>query len=256
MIGSLQPVRLQAKGQDVPTNLPPFTVATIKQVEAADRDAMSIRFSEDGVLFRSVWIAWIVQEAFFPQQSIYSESDRIVGLPSWTKSAHFDVQAKVDDDDVSKWKALSISQKRLALQRLLITRFDLQFHHETRERPVYSLVVGKNGPKLNRALADSTGGGDRSLVAAGKIVLHAATLSVLANSLSSQGLGHSVVDKTGLPDLYDITLQWSPDNVDSSDASLPPLFTALQEQLGLKLEYSRNPVDVLVIDRIEKPSEN
>jgi uncharacterized protein (TIGR03435 family) len=257
LMGSLHVVRLRAQAQDAPAvNLPPLAVATIKRVQAADRDAMSMNFSEDGVSLRGVWIAWIVQEAFFPQLSIYSENDRIVGLPGWTKSEHYDVQAKVDDEDVSKWKALSLSQKRLALQPLLVTRLDLKFHHETRERPTYSLVVSKNGPKLHGARPVGTGSSDPSLVTPGKIVLHGSTLSVLANLLSSQGLSHPVVDKTGLSDIYDITLRWSPDDVGSSDASLPSLFTALQEQLGLKLEYNKNPIDVIVIDRIEKPSAN
>jgi uncharacterized protein (TIGR03435 family) len=93
-------------------------------------------------------------------------------------------------------------------------------------------------------------------VTPGKIVLHGSSVSGLASILSSQGLSHAVVDKTGLTDMYDITLRWSPDDIGSSDASLPSLFTALQEQLGLKLEYEKNPVDIIVIDHIGKPSEN
>ena len=168
---------------------------------------------------------------------------------------------------VPKWKTLSLTQKSLALQPLLVKRFNLQFHHETRERPAYSLVVAKNGPKLHKAQAsdtyhkgvggpDGTGARDESTVTPGKIVLKGSSLSVLANLLSSQGLSHTVVDKTGLTELYDITLRWSPDDIGSSDASLPSLFTALQEQLGLKLEYDKNPIDVIMIDHIEKPSAN
>ncbi len=210
----------------------------------------------------------IVQTAFLPQVALYdSKDDRIVGLPSWTKSERYDVEAKVDYEDVPKWKALSLTQKSLALQPLLVTRFNLQFHHETRERPTYSLVVAKNGPKLRKAqhvVTNPTGNGspagtgdrDQSTVTPGKIVLKGSSLSVLANLLSSQGLSHTVVDKTGLTDIYDITLRWSPDDIGSSDASLPSLFTALQEQLGLKLEYNKNPIDVIVIDHIEKPSAN
>lgn len=90
----------------------------------------------------------------------------------------------------------------------------------------------------------------------GKIVLKASSLSALASLLSSQGLDHPVIDKTGLTDIYDITLRWSPADVGSSDASLPSLFMAVQEQLGLKLEYNKNPIDVVVIDHIDKPSAN
>jgi uncharacterized protein (TIGR03435 family) len=155
----------------------------------------------------------------------------------------------------------------LALQPLLVARFNLQFHHETRERPTYVLVVAKNGPKLHKAQSgethpsgisspDVTGGSGESTVTPGEIVLKGSSLSLLANLLSSQGLSHPVVDKTGLTDMYDITLRWSPDDIGSSDASLPSLFTALKEQLGLKLEYNKNPIDVIVIDHIERPSAN
>jgi uncharacterized protein (TIGR03435 family) len=254
--------------KDTAVDLAPLATASIRQVAFADSDPMTTRFSDDGVSFRGVRIAWIVQTAFLPQAGLYdSKDDRVVGLPSWTKSERYDVEAKVDYEDVPKWKALSLTQKSLALQPLLVTRFNLQFHHETRERPTYSLVVAKNGPKLRKAQhvvtnptgtgsPDGTGDRDESTVTPGKIVLKGSSLSLLANLLSSQGLSHTVVDKTGLTELYDITLRWSPDDIGSSDASLPSLFTALQEQLGLKLEYNKNPIDVIVIDHIERPSAN
>jgi bla regulator protein blaR1 len=253
--------------KDTAVDLPLFAVATIKPVAVADSDPSSMRITDDGVSMRAVFVAWIVCQAFSAQPVISREDDRILGLPSWTKSARYDVEAKVDDEDVPKWRALSVSQQGFALQSLLVRRFNLQFHHETRERPTYSLVVAKNGPKLHKAQhvetipsgtggPDRTGDRDQSTVTPGKIVLKEASLSLLANLLSPQGLSHTVVDKTGLTELYDITLRWSPDDVASSDASLPSLFTALQEQLGLKLEYNKNPIDVIVIDDIERPSAN
>jgi uncharacterized protein (TIGR03435 family) len=240
---------------DTAVDVPPLAVASIKPVAFSDNDPMTIRFSDDGASFRSVAVAWIVQLAFSPQPSVFVEDDRLLGLPGWTKSERYDIEAKVDDEAVPEWKALSPSQRRLALQPLLAMRFNLQFHHETRERPAYSLIVAKHGPKLHKT-QPGTGGSGESTVTPGKIVLQGSTVSVLASLLSSQGLSHAVIDKTGLTDLYDITLRWSPEDVGSSDASLPSLFTALQEQLGLKLEYNKNPMDVIVIDRIEKPSAN
>lgn len=248
-------------------DLAPLTVASIRQVAAADSDPMTIRFNDDGVSFRDVAIAWVVQQAFSPQPSVGVQDDLFFGLPGWTRSERYDVEAKVDDEDVPKWKALSLSQRRLALQPLLVTRFNLQFHHETRERPTYSLVVAKNGPKLHKSQPGeaypsgikgpgTSGDSGESTVIPGKIILRRSSISVLANILSSQGLSHAVVDKTGLTDSYDIALRWSPEDIGSSDSSLPSLFTALQEQLGLKLEYNRNPIDVIVIDHIEKPSAN
>ena len=245
----------------------PLAIASIRQVAPRDNDAMLTNFTDVGVTFRSIAIASIVHQAFSPQPTLSMDDDLILGLPGWTQSERYDIQAKVDNDDVAKWKAFSLPQKRLALQPLLVTRFNLQFHHETRERPTYSLVVAKHGPKLHKAQhvetnpsgtgsPDGTGDRDESTVTPGKIVLKGSSLSLLASLLSSQGLSHTVVDKTGLTELYDITLRWSPENVGSSDASLPSLFTALQEQLGLKLEYNKNPIDVIVIDHIERPSAN
>jgi bla regulator protein blaR1 len=260
-------VKPATTNKDIAVDLPPFAVATIKPVAVADNVPSSMRITDDGVSFRAVFVAWIVSQAFSAQPVISREDDRILGLPSWTKSERYDVEAKVDDEDVPKWKALSLSQQGFALQSLLVRRFNLQFHHETRERPTYSLVVAKNGPKLHKAQLgetypngitgpDSAGGRGAAIVTPGKIVLQGSSLSVLANLLSSQGPSHAVVDKTGLTGIYDITLRWSPDDIGSSDASLPSLFTALQEQLGLKLEYNKNPIDVIVIDHVERPSAN
>jgi uncharacterized protein (TIGR03435 family) len=253
--------------QDTAADLASLAIASIRQVAPRDNDAILTNLSDVGVTFRSVAIASIVHQAFSPQPTLSIDDDLILGLPSWTKSERYDIEAKVDNDDVAKWKALSLPQKRLALQPLLLMRFNLQFHREIRERPTYSLVVAKSGPKLHTAQhvetdpgspgsPDRTGARDQSTVTPGKIFLKGASLSLLASLLSSQGLSHTVVDKTGLKELYDITLRWSPDDVGSSDASLPSLFTALQEQLGLKLEYNKNPIDVIVIDHIERPSAN
>jgi bla regulator protein BlaR1 len=253
--------------KDAAVDLAPLAIASIRQVAPRENDAMLTNFTDVGVTFRSIATASIVHQAFSPQPTLSMDDDLILGLPGWTQSERYDIQAKVDNDDVAKWKALSLPEKRLALQPLLVTRFNLQFHHETRERPTYSLVVAKNGPKLRKAQhvetnptgtgsPDRTGDRDESTVTPGKIVLKGSSLSLLASLLSSQGLSHTVVDKTGLTELYDITLRWSPEDVGSSDASLPSLFTALQEQLGLKLEYNKNPIDVIVIDHIERPSAN
>jgi hypothetical protein len=127
---------------------PPLAIASIRQVAPRDNDAMLTNFSDVGVTFRSIAIASIVHQAFSPQPTLSMDDDLILGLPGWTQSERYDIQAKVDNDDVAKWKALSLPQKRSALQPLLVTRFNLQFHHETRERPTYSLVIAKNGPKL------------------------------------------------------------------------------------------------------------
>ena len=94
--------------------LAPLTVASIRQVAAADSDPMTIRFNDDGVSFRDVAVAWVVQQAFSPQPSVGVQDDLFLGLPSWTRSERYDIEAKVDNDDVAKWKALSLSQREIS----------------------------------------------------------------------------------------------------------------------------------------------
>jgi len=126
------------------------------------------------------------------------------------------------------------------LQTLLADRFKLAVRHEARELPVYALVVAKNGPKLRAAEGGSMSSGPSML--RGQV-----PLSELAHYLSPS-LGRTVLDRTGLAGTFEIKLEWMPDE--------ESLFTAIQEQLGLRLESTKAAVDVLVIDRAEKPSEN
>ena len=169
------------------------------------------------------------------------------------------------------------------LQALLADRFKLTVHRETRELPVYSLVIGKNGPILQETKPDpsappapgpaaSRGGSSIriSKMSSGPATMTAlhTSASDLADSLSVQ-LGRTVLDKTGLTSRYDFTLKWTADDAQlplpsgsapppslTTDPSGPTLFTAVQEQLGLKLEPGKGPVEVVVIDHVERPSGN
>ena len=164
------------------------------------------------------------------------------------------------------------------LQTLLADRFKLIVHREIRELPVYLLVVAKNGPKLHKSklgtnpdeIRDSSLESGRG---GGKIIAPSITTQNLAGMLTL-ALGRTVLDKTGLTDSYDLTLQWTADRADvptpnaphnsqrgseaasEVDPSWPSIFTAIQEQLGLKLEEGKGPVEVIVIDHVEKPSGN
>jgi uncharacterized protein (TIGR03435 family) len=168
----------------------------------------------------------------------------------------------------------------LMVQSLLASRFELALGHGTRVLPVYDLVVAKNAPKLvpTRVPPPATTNPDlpekpvlRGMKAgAGGIVAESAPVSQLVDALNSQPElgGRSVVDKTGLTGAYDFSLRWTPQQTLGSisseteviaslaGSSGPSLFVALQEQLGLKLESARGPVDILVIDHIRKPSGN
>jgi uncharacterized protein (TIGR03435 family) len=179
-------------------------------------------------------------------------NDLTFGAPSWNDSEKFDVSAKTGP-------IASSDQAKLMLQGLLEERFRLKLHRETRELPIYVLRVGKSGPKLKEVGA--LGRGIRP--GKGNLAGFGVPLSLLANVLSRQ-LGRSVVDQTGLTAYYDFAMEWSDDDSQSvapdatalTDSIRPSIFTAIQEQLGLKLEAQKGPVDVLVIDYAAKPSDN
>ncbi len=168
--------------------------------------------------------------------------------PDWLNFEIFDIAAKFPP-------ATSGEQVAMMLQTMLAERLKVKVHRETKELPVYALVVGKNGPKMQRA---APGGGTRFSLGPGHISGTAASMSALADRLH---LDRPVLDLTGLKESFDFTLTWTPDNApgtpQADDASGPSIFTAIQEQLGLKLEPRRAPVQILVIDHAEKvPTEN
>jgi bla regulator protein blaR1 len=214
------------------------------------------------------------------------EDNQISGAPGWVSSEKYDVEAKMDQDTAEKLKKIAEAQmestRQHMLQTLLADRFKLTIHRETKELPVYSLVVAKSGAKLHEAKPGDTypngikGPDGRSapvgshLMRMGRGELTAQSLGMdqIAHLLTMQ-TGRTVVDNTGLKGNYDFTLHWTPDpstpalngpgggsDGTTSSESGPSIFTAIQEQLGLKLESQKGPVEILVIDHVEKPSEN
>jgi uncharacterized protein (TIGR03435 family) len=197
-------------------------------------------------------------------------ASRILAGPKWLDSAHFDIRAKVDEATAARLDKLDSKEKRLQsmamFQQLLADRFRLKVHWETRQLPVYALVPAKNGAKLKPAdpkegVGTSSHGNGSSV----KLEATGQTLAEFAQSLTAdaqQDLGRTVVDQTGIQGKYDYTLNWTHDSArtSSSDSGQsetgPSLFTATQEQLGLKLEPTKGPVRVLVIDQAELPTEN
>lgn len=172
---------------------------------------------------------------------------QVVGGPAWVSSDGFDIAAKGDSSATD-------AQLRLMIQALLVDRFRLKLHPGTRELPVYALVVGKDGHKLrpnNEAPPPSVNSGP-GLIAARKI-----SILNLARLLAPR-LDRPVIDRTNLTGRFDFKLEWAPEQSGNApaDISAPSLFTALQEQLGLKLEAQRAPVEVVVIESAERPSEN
>jgi uncharacterized protein (TIGR03435 family) len=175
---------------------------------------------------------------------------QLSGGPAWLETDRFDISAVIP-------AGTQRNQVPLMLQALLVDRFRLALHREMREMSVYALVVSKNGPKF-KAAQSSTGISSHS--DGGPIHVTAAIgMDGFANYLS-QRLDRPVLDQTGLKGPFEITMDWAPDSLQrpgaGDDLSGPSIFTALQEQLGLKLEGRRAPIEILVIDRAEKPSEN
>jgi bla regulator protein blaR1 len=256
---------------------PEFEVASIKPA-APDARGTFIRMVPGGrvnitnmPLKELMVLAWRIQ----PFQ--------ISGGPSWIDSARYDISAKPE-------KSPKPDELQAMLQALLADRFQLKIHRETKELPIYALVVARKDGKLGPQLSESKEGGctqpDPSKppppIEPGKLPqlgcggmmmsprqLRAASIPV-ENMIPmlSRLLGRTVVDKTGLTGKFDISLEWTPDETQAlqmppeapkpppSDAAGPSIFTALQEQLGLKLESQKGPVEVFVIDRAERPSEN
>jgi uncharacterized protein (TIGR03435 family) len=186
---------------------------------------------------------------------------QILGGPTWLDSIMFDIDAKSGATVDAELRALPTEQarpqKQLMVQALLADRFRLKVHQETRLLPVYALVVAKDGPKFKPSQINDT------TIDTFRARLHIAgsddTIGILARELA-QVVGRVVVNQTGLSGRYDLSLRWTPDDgaaAASSSPDVPPdIFTAIQEQLGLKLESTKGPVPVLVIDSVEMPSPN
>jgi uncharacterized protein (TIGR03435 family) len=203
--------------------------------------------------------------------------EMISGLPGWVDSAKFDVEAKLDEETIAALKAMpkkqADEQRRLMMQAMLADRFKLKVHHESKEFPIYSLVIAKGGFKLKDADPNNTyangikgpngpAGTGMMMVGRGELTGQGFEMPGLANLLSQQ-VHRLVVDNTGLKGKYDITLKWTPDDMSGGgheDAaptdSGPTIYTALQEQLGLRLDSTKGPVDTVVVDHVEMPSEN
>jgi uncharacterized protein (TIGR03435 family) len=185
---------------------------------------------------------------------------QMIGGPAWTSTAKFDLEAKSDAEVNKQMAALSDEQgkamKREMLRALLADRFKVAAHNETREMPIFALVVAKGGSKLVKSNANGTtmsGGRGKINIKGGSD-----SLAILAFELSWR-LGRPVIDRTGLEGRYELTLNWAADDGEAIASDMengPSLFTAIQEQLGLKLESTKGPVKTLVIDHAEKPSEN
>jgi uncharacterized protein (TIGR03435 family) len=204
--------------------------------------------------------------SFFIQFAYGVHARQIEGGASWLESEKYDLNAKPDQDGIP-----NVNQLRAMMQKLLADRFGLVFHREKKELSVYAITVTKNGPKLEK----STIGGNLPGFGLGRgnLNIRNSTIAEFAGMLQANVLERPVVDQSGLTERYNFMVKYTPDA--SQLANLPPgppgappapppgdpdappdLFAAFQQQLGLRLEATKAPVEVLVIDKIARPSEN
>ena len=254
---SLLPINAQIAREPLPlateASTPSYDVMVIKPNHSAS-DNSGITTDDDRFTATNVSLKQLLEDAYNIKQ------DLISGIPGLLESARFDIQAKIAAPDLAALKKMTREQERMMLLPLLTDRFQLKVHTQTRILPVYNLVVLPGGPKFKpSATQNDHGGGSTSVNGSNtrvKLSAHDLPMTSLAKSLTDQ-VHRTVVDKTGLVVNFDLQMQWSKDDdTDSGEKVLPNIFTAIQEQLGLKLESSRGPVETLVVDHAEMPSEN
>jgi uncharacterized protein (TIGR03435 family) len=307
------------RAQDAALPTPVYEVASIKPTKSASGNGffrMGFSYTPDGLSAENVTMMLLVQSAYGINK------DRMSGVPDWFTTEHYDIDAKMDAESAEALKKLDKDQLKIVrqkmLQALLAERFKLTVRTETKDLPIYNLVIAKSGLKmqeskpedpatkdskdskdavLNSAVAQAKaanaplrvgdGGGGKTIAVGpgggGNVAFSALRNGGGLRTTSAKGVpidnlvimltsaaGRPVIDKTGLTGKYDYKLEYSADSVSAvapggdstgaaapdSEPSGPNIFTAVQEQLGLKLESAKGPVAIVVIDHVEKPSGN
>jgi uncharacterized protein (TIGR03435 family) len=230
-----------AQGQATAPQRPEFEVASVKPHSVSASPAhVSIARDPGHLTYTNITVRGLIREAYGTPK-LYPLSRG----PDALSTDRYDVVAKVSPD-------ASKEQRMLMLQALLAERFKLVVHRETKELPIYALMAGKNGPKLREVEDDGSAPENGS---GGGHQIKAQHISMKALAATLQGfIGDTVVDETGLSGVFDLNLDFNVDESTSSEG--PTVFEAVQRQLGLKLEARKGPVEVIVIDHVEKPSVN
>ena len=263
----LAPISVFAPRIDAQSNAkgaPQFDVATIRMNKSHD-NGERFEFTANGFAATNVSLMVLLKLAYG------IEEDQIVGLPVWAKSERFDITAKTEGADLGK---LSIDQRKHMIRPLLADRFQLGFHEVEKNVPAYVLVVAKNGPKLQPSKPDGTGPlpdhqHTLRMMGRGYVLGLGVPMELIVQMLTDQ-LGRPVIDRTGLKGDFDFSLRWTSDeglepvesqknsNQESigSDSEWPTFFTAVDEQLGLRLKGENGPAAAIAIDHVEEPSSN
>jgi uncharacterized protein (TIGR03435 family) len=274
------PTRAQTQSESAAAGAPDFEshgfeAASIKPHKSSGAVEMSrLLFTPYGFSVTNVTLQTLIRDVYQVQAS------QIAGAPNWLNSETYDVEARMDKSVAEELRKVdpmqSLPERQRMLQALLADRCKLTLHRETKDLPVYALAIAENGPKLQEAKPGDTyangikgpnghpGGPGNIRMGRGTLTGQALSMADFVRVLSDQ-LGRPVLDKTGLTGKYDLTLQWTPDDsqlpgLKQAEPQPPPsgssIFTAIQAQLGLELESQDSPVETLVIDHVEKPSEN
>jgi uncharacterized protein (TIGR03435 family) len=236
---------------------PSFEVATIKPSQP---DRPGKLFGVQGSHFRTIntTLADMIKFAYGVQDK------QIIGAPSWVESDKFDIEAQPDAPG-----APNKDQVSMMMQKLLTDRFQLKFHKDTKELPAYVLTAAKTGQKMTKSeVPDQLPGLFFTNISPATLTVRNATMDDVCHLFQSAVLDRPVVDQTGITGKWNFLLKWTADESqfsgmgvkvpppsDAADAP-PPLFTAIQEQIGLKLDAGKAQIPVLVIDKVEKPSAN
>jgi uncharacterized protein (TIGR03435 family) len=240
-----------AKTIALAATLPPYDIVSIKQNDTSN-DPWGIHLGGDRMIATNIRLLELIEFAYDAKE------DLVFGLSGPAANLHFDIEAKVLPADGGAAPKLTDKQLQAMMIPLLADRFHLKVHLQPKTLPVYDLVVLKGGPKIHLSQEENHGGGWDTNHSENEIVLTAKTISMkdLA-SLLADPVHRDVIDKTGLTGVSDITLKWTPDDAaDATNSATISIFTALEEQLGLKLQPSKGPVETLVIDHVEIPSKN
>jgi uncharacterized protein (TIGR03435 family) len=238
-----------------------FDIVSIRP-DRSDGNHTRVSFDSDSLLATGVTLKRLIEVGYNVNDS------QLSGGPDWAHSARYEVHAKImDETAVEAFKSLpaeqKLEQRQLMVQSLLADRFKLKLSRASKELPVYALKLAQKGPVISPSSSASSGISNH----AGDVRFTGFSMSAFTDWLSDL-VGRKVIDQTGLQGKYDFALRWgqerqtlSPDSIQgpdslSSDSSGPSIFTALQEQMGVKLESARGPVQILVIESAEKPTED
>lgn len=247
-----------------------WMAVSIHQMDPAHENNASASDQANGLSEKGAPLMSLISQAYNFGIMPMRENE-VEGLPGWAKSARYDVEARVAPEDVPAYKKLTdlspadtiaafktrtYTGQMLMEQQLLVERFHLKIHWTTGERNVYVLTEAKGGAKLKTTASDPNHG--TLSFSSGKINGKAVPLVFFASILEMPA-DRKIVDKTGLTGSYDMDLHFSSSNLgatSNTDSNDPDLFTALQEQLGLKLQPAKMTIPILVVDHIDPPSDN